>query len=236
MKRAPESAPGVDRDLRDHARLRQRDRLPDRAGPAVAAVGRQPRLHRPEPVVRALRRRRPAGLPALRPRPGARTRRSSRCARRAFVVRDALVKLGMTPYAKTTGSKGIHVYVADPARSDAEGRSGRFAKRLRVRARRRCIRRSITAEYRIAKRPAGPRAGRLQPERLGPHARVRLLAAPASARDACRRPSRGTSSTAAWASTTSGSTTCRPASQALGDLWAPVHRRPTSRFALEPLL
>ena len=35
---------------------------------AVAALGRQPRLHRPEPVVRALRRRRSSGLSALRPR------------------------------------------------------------------------------------------------------------------------------------------------------------------------
>jgi bifunctional non-homologous end joining protein LigD len=30
----------------------------------------------------------------------------------ALIVRDVFVSLGMTPYAKTTGSKGIHVYVA----------------------------------------------------------------------------------------------------------------------------
>ena len=41
----------------------------------------------------------------------------------------------------------------------------------------------ITAEYRIAKRPRGPRAGRLQPERVGPHARLGLFAAAAAARD-----------------------------------------------------
>ena len=47
-----DAAAGVDRDLLDRARLRQRHRLPDDPGPAVAAVGDQPRLHRPEPVVR----------------------------------------------------------------------------------------------------------------------------------------------------------------------------------------
>ena len=52
----------------DRARLGQRDRLPDRPGPAVAALGGQPRLHRPQPVVRPLRRRGPPRLPALRPR------------------------------------------------------------------------------------------------------------------------------------------------------------------------
>jgi bifunctional non-homologous end joining protein LigD len=30
----------------------------------------------------------------------------------ALIVRDALATLGMTPYVKTTGSRGLHVYVA----------------------------------------------------------------------------------------------------------------------------
>ena len=63
----------MDRDLRDRARVGQRDRLPDDPGPRVAALGRQPRLHRPQPVVRALRRRRSPRLPALRSRSGSRS-------------------------------------------------------------------------------------------------------------------------------------------------------------------
>ena len=106
-----DAAARLDRDLLDRARVGQRHRLPDGAGPRVAAVARQPRLHRPEPVVRALRRRRSARLPALRSRSGARARRSTTVRETALVVRDALEALGMPPLAKTTGSKGIHVYV-----------------------------------------------------------------------------------------------------------------------------
>jgi bifunctional non-homologous end joining protein LigD len=39
----------------------------------------------------------------------------------ALVVRDVFISLGMTPYAKTTGSKGMHIYVAikrGPAQHD----------------------------------------------------------------------------------------------------------------------
>ena len=111
MKRAPDAAAGLDRDLRDRARLGQRHRFPDGAGPRVAALGRQPRLHRPQPVVRALRRRRSPRLPALRSRSRCRARRSRRCVETALVVRDALEALGMQPLVKTTGSKGMHVYV-----------------------------------------------------------------------------------------------------------------------------
>src|SRR5262249_56623981 len=66
----PVAAARLDRDVLDRARLRQRDRLPDGAGPGLAALGGEPRLHRPKPVVRALRRYRPARLRALRPGPG----------------------------------------------------------------------------------------------------------------------------------------------------------------------
>ena len=63
--------PGLDLALLDRALLRERHRLPDHAGPPRAPLGREPRMHRPEPVVRAVRRRGPAGLSVpLRPRPG----------------------------------------------------------------------------------------------------------------------------------------------------------------------
>lgn len=71
----------------------------------------------------------------------------------ALVVRDALVALGMAPLAKTTGSRGIHVYVPI-VRAPVQKAVWRFAKRLaqELAALRPQL---ITAEYRIAKRPAG---------------------------------------------------------------------------------
>ena len=50
----------------------------------------------------------------------------------ALVVREALEALGMTVYAKTTGSKGIHRLRADRARADAESRCGRSRRSLRA--------------------------------------------------------------------------------------------------------
>jgi bifunctional non-homologous end joining protein LigD len=71
----------------------------------------------------------------------------------ALLVRTALKGLGMTPIAKTTGSRGIHVYVPimrGPTQKKVWGFAKAFAQdmaRLRPNL--------ITAEYRIAKRPAG---------------------------------------------------------------------------------
>ena len=76
-----DAAAGVDPDLLDRPRLQRRHRLPDDSGSRGAAVGHQPRLHRSEPVVRALRRRRSAGLPAFRPRSRRWAPRSIACAR-----------------------------------------------------------------------------------------------------------------------------------------------------------
>ena len=71
----------------------------------------------------------------------------------AFVVRDALLGLGMEPLAKTTGSRGIHVYVPivrGPVQKDVWRFAKRFAQELAT------LRpQLITAEYRIVKRPAG---------------------------------------------------------------------------------
>ena len=82
---------------------------------------------------------------------------------------------------KTTGSRGLHVYVAI-VRGPTQKQVWRFAKRFAfdIAALRPDV---ITAEYRIAKRPAGPRPRRLQPERLGAHPRLGVLAAAAAARD-----------------------------------------------------
>jgi bifunctional non-homologous end joining protein LigD len=71
----------------------------------------------------------------------------------ALIVREALQELGMRSLAKTSGSRGMHVYVPiqrGPIQKDV----WRFAKSLaqEIAARRPDI---LTAEYRIVRRPAG---------------------------------------------------------------------------------
>ncbi len=71
----------------------------------------------------------------------------------AIVVRDALRQLGMNPLAKTSGSKGMHIYlpiVRGPMQKDV----WRFAKTLAKRLAQ-LHPDLITAEYRVAERPHG---------------------------------------------------------------------------------
>ncbi len=70
----------------------------------------------------------------------------------ALAVAAALASLGMTSFAKTTGSRGIHVYVPivrGPLQKEVWGFAKRFAQEI---ASRHPL--LATAEYRIAKRPA----------------------------------------------------------------------------------
>ncbi len=69
----------------------------------------------------------------------------------ALVVRDALAEIDITSYAKTTGSRGIHVYVPI-VRGPTQKEVWSFAKALSVELARRHPE-LITAEYRVAKRP-----------------------------------------------------------------------------------
>jgi bifunctional non-homologous end joining protein LigD len=69
----------------------------------------------------------------------------------ALIVRDGLARLGMTPYAKTTGSKGIHVYVAIE-RGPVQKQVWSFAKQFAF-ALAQLQPSLFTAEYRIARRP-----------------------------------------------------------------------------------
>jgi bifunctional non-homologous end joining protein LigD len=71
----------------------------------------------------------------------------------ALRVRDGLEGLGMKPVVKTTGSSGMHVYVAiarDPKQKEVWTFAKAFAQTLE-----RMYPDIITAEYRIAKRPPG---------------------------------------------------------------------------------
>jgi bifunctional non-homologous end joining protein LigD len=70
-----------------------------------------------------------------------------------LIVRDALVTLGLKPLVKTSGSKGLHVYVPI-VRGPVQSEVLRFAKALAIElaSRNRAL---MTSEYRVAKRPAG---------------------------------------------------------------------------------
>lgn len=70
----------------------------------------------------------------------------------ALKVKDALTELGMHTYPKTTGSKGIHIYVPivrGPLQKQVWGFAKQFAQSLAKQ-----YPALITAEYRVAKRPA----------------------------------------------------------------------------------
>jgi len=71
----------------------------------------------------------------------------------ALIVRDALEQLGMKPLVKTSGSKGLHVYVPI-VRGPVQKEVWTFAKALAVElaSRHPAL---MTSEYRVARRPRG---------------------------------------------------------------------------------
>jgi bifunctional non-homologous end joining protein LigD len=71
----------------------------------------------------------------------------------ALAVRDALAELKITSYAKTTGSRGIHIYVPI-VRGPTQKQVWTFAKAFSLEMAKRHPT-LITAEYRVAKRPRG---------------------------------------------------------------------------------
>ena len=71
----------------------------------------------------------------------------------ALVVREALESFGMSPLVKTTGSKGVHVYVPI-VRGPTQKQVWTFAKALAQTLAERAPK-LLTAEYRIANRPRG---------------------------------------------------------------------------------
>lgn len=71
----------------------------------------------------------------------------------ALLVRDALAGLKIKSHAKTTGSRGVHVYIPierGPEQKDVWRFAKAFSRELAQRNPQ-----TITAEYRVAKRPAG---------------------------------------------------------------------------------
>ena len=71
----------------------------------------------------------------------------------ALIVRDALDEYGMKPFVKTTGSSGLHIYVAI-RRGPVQKEVWRFAKAL-AQVLEKAHPDLVTAKYRIAERPRG---------------------------------------------------------------------------------
>jgi bifunctional non-homologous end joining protein LigD len=137
----------------------------------------------------------------------------------ALVVRDALAALDMRSYVKTTGSKGIHVYVPI-VRGPLQKQVWAFAKQLAFLLAGHHPE-LMTAEYRIAKRPVGRVLVDYNQNAWG-----RTLASVYSPRP---RPRATVSAPLAWAELEAGATIDdfridnMPARIAdVGDLWAPV--------------
>jgi bifunctional non-homologous end joining protein LigD len=150
----------------------------------------------------------------------------------AQVVRTGLQGLGMKPIVKTTGSRGLHVYVAI-VRGPTQKEVWSFAKRFAfdIAALRPEL---ITAEYRIAKRPAGRVLVDYNQNAWG-----RTLASAYSPRP---RPRATVSAPLTWAELEGGAriedfdVRNMPARIAhVGDLWAPLLAE-RGRFDLATLL
>ena len=177
MKRTPSPRPAWIRTCSiTHASGNVID-FPDRPGSCVAALGREPRLHRSQPVVCAVRRRGPPGLPAFRSR--------SRSPAPAFehvletALRRARSARGAGDSVLTRKPPGRAVFTSTfrscaarcRSRSGPSPRASPSAWRPPSRADHRRIPRRQA--------PRRTRAGRLQPERLGTHTRVGLFRPPA---------------------------------------------------------
>ena len=150
----------------------------------------------------------------------------------ALVVRDALETLGMTPLVKTTGSSGVHLYVAIE-RGPLQKEVWTFAKALAqtLAAQHPKL---LTAEYIVAKRPRGRVLVDYNQNAWG-----RTLASIYSPRPKPRAP---VSTPVTWDEVERGfaiadfridNVPARVA--ALGDLWAPLLAR-RGRFRLERML
>lgn len=147
-------------------------------------------------------------------------------------VRDALQGMKMPCYAKTTGSRGIHVYVPI-VRGPVQKQVWTFAQQF-ARAMQHLLPEIVTAEYRIAKRPPGRVLVDYNQNAWG-----RTLASIYSVRP---RPGASVSAPVTWQELEDGVaiedfTLCNMPARVreCGDLWAPLVRA-KGRFQLEEVL
>ena len=150
----------------------------------------------------------------------------------AFLVHEALDSLGMANYAKTTGSKGIHVYVPI-VRGPTQKQVWTFAKEfaLQMEARKPDL---VTAEYKVAKRPKGRVLVDYNQNAWG-----RTLASIYSVRP---KPRATVSTPVTWKELQKGVAiedfrmdNVPARLRKMGDLWEPVLKK-TGRFKLETFL
>jgi bifunctional non-homologous end joining protein LigD len=150
----------------------------------------------------------------------------------ALLVREALEALGMPTLIKTTGSRGLHLYVPI-VRGPTQKQVWTIAKQLALVLANR-FPRQITAEYRIAKRPAGRVLVDYNQNAWG-----RTLASVYSVRP---KPEATVSAPVTWKEVERGISiedfTLRNMPKRLarlGDLWKPLNAA-RGRFRLEKLL
>ncbi len=150
----------------------------------------------------------------------------------ALLVKEALDVLGMPSYAKTTGSRGIHVYVPI-VRGPTQKKVWTFAKEFArvMEARKPSL---VTAEYTKAKRPEGRVLVDYNQNAWG-----RTLASVYSVRP---HPRAGVSTPVTWKEVEDGIRiedfridNVRDRIRRLGDLWKPLLQA-RGRFRLEGLL
>ncbi len=151
----------------------------------------------------------------------------------ALAIRSALDELGMPVFAKTSGSRGIHLYVPI-VRGPVQHDVWRFAKAfaIAIAARHPAI---LTAEYTIAKRPAGRVLVDYNQNAWG-----RTLASVYSVRPT---PDASVSTPVTWAEIESGIeianftlANVRERLVRVGDLWAPTLATNSERVDIAPLL
>lgn len=150
----------------------------------------------------------------------------------ALLVHDALDVLKIPNFAKTTGSRGIHVYVPI-ARGPTQKEVWTFAKEFAL-SMAKLHPKLITAEYRIAKRPQGRVLVDYNQNAWG-----RTLASIYSARP---KPQAPVSTPVTWEEVARGIEiedfrvdNVPERVRKLGDLWEPL-LRPKGRFKLETLI
>jgi bifunctional non-homologous end joining protein LigD len=150
----------------------------------------------------------------------------------ALIVHEELDAIGLPAYVKTTGSKGVHVYVPI-VRGPTQKEVWAFAKGIAFSLATRYPQR-MTAEYRIAKRPAGRVLVDYNQNAWG-----RTLASVYSPRP---KPRATVSTPITWQELADGASTddfridnVPQRIAELGDLWAPIDA-PRGRVDLTPLL
>jgi bifunctional non-homologous end joining protein LigD len=147
-------------------------------------------------------------------------------------VRDGLEGIGMKPVVKTTGSSGMHVYVAI-VRGPLQKQVWTFAKAF-AQALEKAYPDIATAEYKIANRPAGRVLVDYNQNRWG--------ATLASVYSVRAKPLATVSTPVTWDEVEAGIEledfrldNVRERFDAVGDLWAPMNAK-VGRFDLAPFL